>query len=407
MAAIFRRLQSDTIGFITYSEGCNDDVNKAVWSALGWDPQASVVDILRDYSRYFIGERYAEDFAQGLLALEKNWQGPLLANEGVDTTLLQFQTMERAAAPGDRLNWRFQQALYRAYYDAYTRRRLLYETGLEDRALEILRQASSQGSLHAMNEAEVTLDRAATERVAADWRARVFELGEALFRSIRMQLSVEKYQAIGVDRGANLDTIDYPLNNRWWLKERFAQLRQRASEAERLKGIDELLQWSNPGPGGLYDDLGNISIQPHLVRGLDYEKDPAFLASPHAGFVEGEQVNGERPERPLRYSWHNHAESMNDAPLTLHYANLDTHARYKVRVVYGGDSPKRKLRLVAGRGLEIHPLMLKPWPVQPVEFDVPPEAIMNGELTLNWFREPGLGGNGRGCQVSEVWLIKK
>ena len=43
------------IGFITYSEGCNDDVNKIVWSALGWDPEADVDDILREYGRYFIG----------------------------------------------------------------------------------------------------------------------------------------------------------------------------------------------------------------------------------------------------------------------------------------------------------------------------------------------------------------
>ena len=30
-----------------------------------------------------------------------------------------------------------------------------------------------------------------------------------------------------------------------------------------------------------------------------------------------------------------------------------------------------------------------------------------GELTLRWYREPGQGGNGRGCQVAEVWLIKQ
>ena len=37
-ATIFRRYRQDTVGFITYSEGCNDDVNKIVWSSLGWDP---------------------------------------------------------------------------------------------------------------------------------------------------------------------------------------------------------------------------------------------------------------------------------------------------------------------------------------------------------------------------------
>ena len=28
-------------------------------------------------------------------------------------------------------------------------------------------------------------------------------------------------------------------------------------------------------------------------------------------------------------------------------------------------------------------------------------------LTLTWSADPGRGGNGRGCQVAEVWLVKK
>ena len=46
-----------TIGFLTYSEGCNDDVNKMVWSGLGWDPAAQPIEMLREYGRYFIGRR--------------------------------------------------------------------------------------------------------------------------------------------------------------------------------------------------------------------------------------------------------------------------------------------------------------------------------------------------------------
>ena len=122
-AAIFRAFQDQAIGFITYSEGCNDDVNKIVWSSLGWDPEAKVVDILRQYSQYFLGGRNRESFAQGLLALERNWRGPLQTNESVYATLKQFQEMEKTATPQDLLNWRFQQALYRTYYDAYERSR--------------------------------------------------------------------------------------------------------------------------------------------------------------------------------------------------------------------------------------------------------------------------------------------
>ena len=408
-AAIFRALQPFTVGFLTYSEGCNDDVNKCVWSALGWDPDARVTDILRQYGRYYIGDRYADSFAQGLLALERDWRGPLLANENVETTLAQFQAMEKAASPADLKNWRFQQALFRAYYDAYVHRRLIYETDLENQAMEQLRRASADGSRPAVAATERMLDRAVAERVAGDWRTRIFELGEALFQSIGMQLSVEKYQAIAVDRGASLDTLDYPLNNRAWLKEQFAAIRRMKTEPERLKAIAEITEWTNPGPGGFYDDLGDVARQPHLVRGPGFVEDPGCFASARVDFEEDLVVDepDEMPSGARRRSWMDHAESLYDAPLRMRYPGLDPHARYRVRVVYAGDAPKKKIRLVANDGLEIHPFITKPFPFRPVEYALPPSATATGELSLSWFGEPGQGGNGRGCQVSEVWLIKE
>jgi hypothetical protein len=397
-AQIFRRLQKSAIGFLTYSEGCNDDVNKVLWSALGWDPDADVVEVLREYSRYFLSARCADSFAQGLLALERNWQGLLAANEGVSTTLQQFQAMERASTPQERLNWRFQQALYRAYYDACVRSRLLYEQGLEARAMERLREAGKTGALSAMAEAEAILDRAVTRPVAQDWRARVFELAEALYQSIRMQLSVERYQAIAVERGANLDSIDVPLNNRVWLKQRFTQIRQLPEEAARRSAVESVLNWTNPGPGGFYDEPGNPARRPHLLPGAGFEADPGSYESPRVGFATGNTG---------RIAWSRHAETLYDAPLQMRYTSLEPGASYKVRIVYTGDSPERKIRLVAGENQELHPSMPKPVPTKPVEFDIPAAAIVRGELLLTWTGEPGRGGNGRGCQVSEVWLIRK
>ena len=397
-ASIFRRLQPYTIGFLTYSEGCNDDVNKFVWSALGWNPEASVSDILRQYSRYFIGEQYEDLFAQGLLALERNWRGPLATNAGVYTTLGQFQSMESTASPATRLNWRFQQALYRAYYDAYVRRRLLNETALEESAMDQLRQAGRTGVLESINRAQQILDRSTAEHPAGDWRARVFELAQALFESIRMQLSVEKYHAISVDRGATLDTIDRPLNSRLWLNQRFADIRKMENEVDRKSAIDEILNWTNPGPGGFYDDLGDPAAEPHLVLRADYASDPAFLGSPHTAFGG---------VGSYRKSFWTHAASLNDEPLRMRYTGLDPAGQYKIRIVYGGDSPRQKIRLVANDLIEIHPFIAKPNPYRPIEFDIPPEATRSGVLNLAWTREPGQGGNGRGCQVSEVWLIRK
>jgi hypothetical protein len=285
-------------------------------------------------------------------------------------------------------NWRFQQDLYRAYYDAYTQRRLLAETDVEQRAIEALRHARTMGADSAMSYAESILDAAPTANASDSLRARVFELAEALFQSIRMQLSVARYKAISVDRGANLDTIDAPLNNRRWLELRFRELRAASDESERLAGIDEIVNWTDPGPGGFYDDLGDATRQPRLVRG------------------EG-TIIGFGPAGTRRRSWWDHAEALYDAPLRMHYAGLDPSAHYKIRVVYAGDSPRRKIRLVAGERWEVHPLIEKPSPVRPVEFDIPEKAMQHGELDLAWRGEPGLGGNGRGCQVSEVWLIKK
>jgi len=230
------------------------------------------------------------------------------------------------------------------------------------------------------------------------WRARCFELAEALFQSIRMQLSVERYKAISVDRGATLDTIDYPLNNREWLKTKLTEVRGISDAAARRKAIDEILNWTNPGPGGFYDDLGNLTAQPHLVRGPGFDKDPAFLESSLVGFLS---------RTTYRTSVRTFVESLNDSPLQMHYDGLDPKARYKIRVTYGGDSPNRKVRLVANGKTEIHPLIAKPTPYAAIEFDIPAEATASGSLDLAWNREQGLGGNGRGCQVAEVWLIKK
>ena len=407
MARIFQLFEKHAVGFLTYSEGVNDDVNKILWSALGWNPDAAVIDILREYGHYFIGERHADEFAQGLMALERNWRGPLLANAGVETTLRQFQAMERAAGPQVLLNWRFQQALYRAYYDAYLRSRLLHETVTEDGALAKLRETGRLGPAEAMRQTEAILARSERELVAQDLRARVFELAEALYQSIRMQLSVPKYKAIGAERGANLDLIDMPLNNRMFLRKRFAELRK-LSLQEQQEGLREIVEWKNPGPGGFYDDPGNPPAQPHVVRGPGFREDPAHLRSALTGFaVRGHGISGQVNFLEYPASWWHHAEGLNDNPLRMHYTDLDPAAQYVLRVVYGGDTTAPKIRLVANESTEIHPLISRPVPFRPLEFEVPRTATATRELRLTFTKEPGLGGAGRGLQVAEVWLRKK
>ena len=60
---------------------------------------------------------------------------------------------------------------------------------------------------------------------------------------------------------------------------------------------------------------------------------------------------------------------------------------------------------MANEKTEIHGYRSRAY--EPLEFDIPAAATAAGELLLSWNQEPGGGGAGRGCQVCEVWLLKK
>lgn len=397
-AQIYRHARPHTVGFLTYSEGCHDDVNKVVWSALGWDEKADVREILKQYGRYFISPALGDRFAEGQYALERNWLGPILDNDGIDKTLALFQAMERDAKPREKLEWRFQQALYRAYYDAYVRARVRHELGATDAARAKLLQAKSLGSLKAMAEAVALLDAAAKVKPAPELRARTSELAEALFQSIRVQLSVPRYHAIAVGRGANFDAIDTPVSDADWLRQEIAAARKLGDESARVARLLATVNREDPGPGGFYDDLGDARRQPHLVRDVPWEKDPGYYVTPAIAFGRG----GVPPNSPR--AWWHFTQSHYEAPLKLHYPKLDPAAKYRVRVVYAR-AEGRKVRLTAGDGQVVHDYLMKQ--LQPLEFDVPKEATAKGQLTLTWNQEPGEGGPGRGSQVCEVWLLKE
>ena len=420
-ADILRQSLPQTIGFLTYSEGCNDDVNKIVWSALGWDPEQPVVAVLRDFSHYFIGRGQEEGVAQGLLDLERNWEGMLATNEHVDVTLDRFRDMENAAAPAVLENWRFQQVLYRAYYDAFVRRRLLRETGLLARARDILGQVNEFGwgalplnigaapSQYPANRRDpgVLIDAAtqvlqepAADPEATALRTRITELGYALFQSIHMQLAVERYQGEAVERAANLDTLDTPLTDIAWLRQQLANIRTLGDAEKQVAAIRAVLCRTDPGPGGFYDELGNIANRPHLVPGPGPWKDPEFRYGPQIGFTYPDRWGTVAPN-----AWKHWAGSLYDAAIVMRYEGLEPDRNYKVRVVYSGSGPRFKIGLQANDTIQIHPYIERAWPPAPQEFPIPLQATSAGSLKLSWTREPGLGGNGTGCQLSEVWLI--
>ena len=389
-AHIVRLYAPETIGFISYSDGCNDDVNKMIWSAVHWDPDADVRELLVQYGRYFIGPDFAEGVADGLLALEADWAKPLLDNEQIGKTLALWQAMEKRATPEVLANWRFQQGLFRAYYDAYIQQRLIRETALEKEALHQLAQADAFGPDAAIAAARRVLTDTDAEPVAPDLRARVEALAGDLFKSIGMQLSVEKFGASGEERGAVLTSMDAPLNNRYWMEGVFDHVKDK-DRAAKLAALERIVHWEDAGPGGFYDDFGNPAREPHLVKAPGWEKDPGFVLSAQDGF--GGPVKA-------RLSWRHYAEALYTTPLRAHYEGLDPNALYEIQVVYAGRY-NATMVLEAG-GVQVHGPVAPTNPPTRMAFAIPHAATAKGVLDLTWTHTTG-----RGPQVAEVWLIKK
>jgi len=394
-------------GSISYSEGTNDDVNKFIWSNQDWNPETPVIETLRDYARFFIGPDYTEDVAQGLLALERNFDGPLGMNTHVSTTLQQWQALEQKASPEVLENFRFQMGLIRAYFDAYIQKRLIYETWLEQKGKESLSLHEKIGSDSAISACKATLMRAWLEPVDSQLKVRTMELADKLFESIGAQLTIEKHGATG-GRGNFIDNIDAPLNDVAWMFSELDKAEKALTSAEKTDIIETILNRTNPGPSGCYDNFGNPESWKRVIFRSDSYNDPGSLKTPRVNFGVGlkdvewvdeiKAVGFEGRATPM--AWMNCINTLYDQPLEIEYKDLDPDSRYLIRVAYTGRFRSR-MKLTAD-GITVHELMQTG--EKPIyEFPIPTEALKDGKVIFSWT----CGEAERGSQVSEIWIIKQ
>ncbi|MFO7825836.1 MAG: hypothetical protein R6V72_18005 [Cyclobacterium sp.] len=377
---LFNRDSPHTDGFITYSDGTHDDVNKAVWSQLGWNSGKDPENIVREYSRFFFGAELAEEAAQGIFALEDNWDGPILENPAIEETLAWWKRLE-AENPELAGNWRWQQLLMRAHYDGYIKKRLAFEKRLEAEAYAILAKADSIGADQAMNQALQHLQKAETEPVSQDLKEKVLAYGEMLFQSVGAQTSVEKYGASGAERGAILDFIDYPLNNRWWLEDEFEKVRSLGSEAEKLARLDFIRTYEYPGEGSFYDNISSADAK-HVTSKTDDAID--FL-------WENNGINRKRLSTQL----------FQFTP-TLSYDELDPNSDYLIRVSGYGEA------LLRANGQRLTPTKYEKGYEEFKEFPLPGDLISDGKLEIRFDKPDEEHLNWRQqSRVTDVWVIKQ
>ena len=408
---LFHRYAPFSNGFVAYSEGSNDDVNKVLWSAWGWNPSATAAEILEQYGRYFISPASAPQIAKAAQSLEENWRGPLLENRSVRPTLALLQQIEtqqiETQQNGEQQNgakqvvpvagnWRLQQLLYRGYYDAFVQERLQRETAAQNAAIQALRdEPLTEAGLQAAAQALPT-PTACSENVTC---RRVQQLAGDLFGSIRMQLSVEKYQALAVDRGANLDRIEAPLTSSPWLRTQIERAKAAPSLEERTSIVQAALRQLGAMPLGAYDDLGDPARQPHLVSTASFQQDPSGLQRTYLG-VETSARTANLP-LPLR----TFAGTLYDRPLEMQYEGLppgDLTAQIDLLGGLPGDA--RKLAVRANGTLltpvcESSALCLHP------TYAIAGSVLQGGRLRLALSAPPGLGGNGRSLRVAAARLV--
>ncbi|HEV3303744.1 MAG TPA: hypothetical protein VG055_29090 [Planctomycetaceae bacterium] len=394
-AAIYQNDYRFTDGFLSYSDGIHDDFNKCLWSQLAWQPDIQPRDVAVEYAHYFFRPDLAQAGADGLLALEVNLRGGIVTNSSVDGTLLEWRQLEQKLA-GTSTNWRFNLHLLRAYYDAYTRHRAIYEQELEREALAKLGEAPRIGPKLAIAGAQEILHRALSQPQHKELRNRVVSLCQDLYDSIGLQTSVPKYYARGYERGCVLDFLDYPLNDRWWLDDQFQKITALPNRAAQLERIEIVRNWENPGEGGFYDVIGNVSRSPHIPKLFDAgDAMLHFRDLP----MPTERWMREKP-RPIRFAWHTY---LNTIPAGITYTGLDPHARYTVKLFAQGPSPL----LIDGERAPLLRMGEKYDDVTEQEFEVPAKTLTDGRITLNWAKLDQSHLNWRQHHyVTDIWLIR-
>jgi len=393
---VIQAFAKNTIGFISYSDGVNDDVNKALWSQLHMAPKTPVRDLLRDYANIFFGTNQAQAIADAILALEQNWNGSLATNQNVEKTLDTWRALAHAEPRLD-AQWRGQMLLVRAEYDAYTRRRLLAETAREaEWNAQIDRLTTRQTSDAILAQLRDAINAPVTFPDATTLRDSIVNRFDVLYRQIQLQSSVEKYQASGSERGCSLDFLDYPLNNRWWLEDQLAQIKAEYPETDtnaRLARLQTIARWEDPGTGGFYDVMGHPGRGPRISRETEAKTYPDIEYS-----NKPTQVWDNNGYSRLRLTW----QTFMDWPTALIYEDLDPEADYLFRCTGQGNA------LPSADGLPLTHSRYGTKTGDIKEFPIPRQATADGTLRIT-FQTPGGEEHlnwRQQSRINEAWLNK-
>lgn len=390
-----------TVGSIGYSEGINDDVNKFIWLMQDWNPDSTAEETLCDYSRLFIDSAKASVLADAFVQLEKNWIGPAISNTNIDNTFSLWEQMNSVLPEKAAGAYRFQMGYLRAIADYWIRKRLIHESDIEKAVMVKLREAKDVSA--AVKECKAILAVPHPDAKLSTLRKRMDELADSLFRSIKAQTSVVKYEALAWNRGAFMDTIDLPLNNRLWLENEFDKILRLTDPSEQIAKLKLVVSRKEVGDGEIYENFGvcGQTGRSHTLNGADF--DPGQLKTPfitHALALLHQTPEQRSVLGPVPLEWISNIHALYDTPLVLEY-DVDPKQKYTLALTYlsnmFGPAP---ISLTVNDTEVLHDNLIVTVKVMPYSVDIPESASRTGRLSFKWTTPSGY----QGVNIAELWI---
>ena len=279
LRTLHRLFSPYTVGSVSYSEGVHDDLNKAVWSALEFDANSDLREIITDYARYFIYGAPAEKFADCILLLERNWQGAPEENPCIDLAYKELCSLKRDY-PHLKENWRFMLHYFRGCCDMLVKMRRVFELSLCKNAKRELEKGNTETALGILN--------TPFDSTYVSLRKELDALGELLFNLIGIQLDVEHYHTDSWERGATLDTIDNNVTDRSFLIKK-CEYALTLPQGDRERFINKLLNLRTQKPEEVY-----FSVALHGLVSLGVPQNGEFYMD-----IQGDRPSAKEKSLPM------------------------------------------------------------------------------------------------------------
>jgi hypothetical protein len=394
----FQHVMRYGIGDVAYSEGYHDHLHVWMWQRLMWNPRQSVEEVVHDYARQHFGPEAASLMVEAIFTLEQNIVTPIADNPGIDRfNSLVFEAGATMPEQYMSNNFLWRQYAQRALIDGYIQRMVRLQDQRMAGVMTMLADALNTGRLDETLGAVIAR---IEEDLETDDMRRLKEEADRLGQESDVIFGVRNEGLFNLDRDfAGIAWVDGEVRRA-----------QAAPEEDRRAIVHQIVHYDDPGPGGFYDDAGNADNSPNLVYGW-----PRRIG--FGRIRESQAIAAYTTDEPRG--------------VTFHYMGLDPDAQYRIRFTLF----RPPNRTAPGRVLREHPekrqsiyadghclakdLELPVGTPELFEFEIPQELTADGELTVWFEKEDGIGDlppgrltawsvtGGWGTLVSEAWLMKR